>query len=159
MSLIIEHKGRTVDLSKPWNEMSTEDREILEDRRAAGENDRGRLIRFGYLSEEERRRLIASYGDLQDRFEPRVDPWDPYKQAFYIYFALIFGMALGAGHFVDDGRFIGWHAVWEYVLTTAVYWGIVVWILKGIEKARQERNVLYWEWRGYKPDKYGRKIG
>lgn len=53
MSLILEHKGRSVDLSKPWSEMSAEERQILEDRAAVGEKYRRELIRFGYLSEEE----------------------------------------------------------------------------------------------------------
>jgi len=45
--------------------MSPEEQQILADKYAAGECSRARLIRFGYLSENEIRRLIATYHDLE----------------------------------------------------------------------------------------------
>lgn len=60
MAHIQEYKGRTYDLSKSWIDMSAEERQVLEDETAAGEFLRGELIRFGYLSAKERRRLIAT---------------------------------------------------------------------------------------------------
>jgi hypothetical protein len=147
MALIQEYKGRTYDLSKSWIDMSPEERQVLEDEAAAGEFLRGDLIRFGYVSEEERRRLIATYSDLRERFDRRPSFLDKYKQAGFIFIALIMGIGMGGGA-----------SMWHYIIGTTVYWGIALWVLRALEREEQARTECYWEWRGYKCDKYGRKI-
>jgi hypothetical protein len=141
---------------------NAEERQISDDR-ASGEYFRGRLIRFGYLSEEERKRLIATYPDLQDRFEPKPDDesFQPLYRALYIYIALIFGIVLGSGSFAYVGHWAPIsHPVWTYVfIVTVTYWPVALLILRDMDKRHKERTERYWEWRGYRCDKYGRKIG
>jgi hypothetical protein len=67
-----------------------------------------------------------------------------YNQAACIF---IMGIALGGGS-----------SMWHYVIGTIVYWGVALWILKAMDREEEARTDRYWEWRGYKCDKYGRKI-
>lgn len=120
----------------------------IEDEAGSGESLRGELIRFGYLSEEERRRLIAIYSDLRDRFDRVPSGLDKYKQAGWIFVAFIMGISLGGGS-----------SIWHYMVGTTVYWGIALWILRAMNRQEEMRTERYWEWRGYKCDKYGREIG
>lgn len=147
MALIQEYKGRSYDLSKSWIEMSPEERQVLEDKAAGGEFLRHELIRFGYLSEEERRRLIATYSDLRERFDRAPSGLDKYKQAGWIFVAFIMGISVG-----------GVSSMWHYIIGTTLYWGIALWVLRAMDKEEQARTERYWEWRGYRCDKYGRKI-
>lgn len=123
----------------PSSETLVRERHTFEDKMAGGEYDRRRLIRFGYLSEAERRRLIATYPDLQNRFEPEPDFDEDLHHALYIYIALMFGMALAYGHFGLEG-FIGWRALLPYITTSIMYWGIAGWVLRTDEERRGKEN-------------------
>lgn len=148
MALIHTYKGRSYDLSKSAILMTPEEHEVLAEELAAGECHRREIIRFGYLSEDERRRLIATYPDLNLRFEKEWTIRDYPAQAMWLFFTFTMGMAFG-----------GATSVWSYIIGTIVYWLIALWFLRRLNKFEQDRIVDYWEWRGYKPDKYGRKIG
>ena len=70
----------------------------LQERRLNGEFDRRRLIRFGYLSVAERKRLRETYHDLDERFEPETDRFPlPLAKAFGIFSVFIIGVMIGAG--------------------------------------------------------------
>jgi hypothetical protein len=127
--------------------MSTEERQAIEDQFAAGEYFRSQIIRFGYLSEKERRRLIVTYPDLGQRFEQPHTLIDNYGQAGLFYLAFIVGVMCG-----------GASSDWSLVIASIVYWALAAWILSGKEKERRERTALYWEWRGYRCNEHGQKI-
>src|SRR4029453_17533679 len=87
-------------LGYPMNkETKLTEREQLElqERRLDGEFDRRRLIRFGYLSVAERRRLREVYPDLDERFEPEANS-SAFERALKIFIVYILGFMLGAGN-------------------------------------------------------------
>ena len=107
--------------------------------------DKSRLLRFGYLSVEERRRLRRKYPDLEARFEPDsiFNSVDGYEYAILVFFIFMFGFFLGAG---DPGRVSIMH--WVVAVVAGVgYWVLALNWLGGIEKKERERHLLYQEWR------------
>jgi hypothetical protein len=122
----------------------------LQQRRLDGEFDRRRLIRFGYLSVAERRRLRETYHDLDERFEPETHSW-PLQKAFNIFVVYMIGFMGGA---VASERV----TLIECVVAIGVYWIIALLVVRGHERIEGDRTELYWEWRGYRCDRHGRKI-
>lgn len=144
-----------VDLTKSWAETSESEKERLHEHWLNGDFRRDRLIRFGYLSVAERRRLREKYGDLDERFEPEGSYGDQLAAPVGIFFAFLFGASisnLGSPERVDVAEMV------VIFLLSIVYWVIVFRVLKDREMGEQERTERYWEWRGYKCDKYGRKM-
>ena len=137
---------------KAWSELTEQEKIDLEQRRFNGEFDRRRLIRFGYLSIAERRRLRETYHDLDERFEPETDWFPlPLAKAFVIFSIYIIGVMIGAGS-PESVTLIQW------AIAIVLYWVIAGFQLRSSERIQGERNELYWEWRGYRCDKHGRKV-
>jgi hypothetical protein len=124
----------------------------LQERRLNGEFDRRRLIRVGYLSVAERKRLRETYHDLDERFEPETDRFPlPLAKAFGIFSVFIIGVMIGAGS-PESVTLIQWS------IAIVLYWVIAGFQLRSWERIQGERNELYWEWRGYRSDRHGRKV-
>jgi hypothetical protein len=115
---------------------------------------RDRLIRLGYLSVAERQRLREKYGDLDQRFEP--EPEINITTAVKIFLVFVLGMAIGLAGIGIEGP---WEVWVKIILGSFAYFGMIFPVFKDRERAEQQRTTRYWEWRGYKCDKYGRKIG
>ena len=125
---------------KNWSELSENERVDLEQRRLNGEFDRRRLIRFGYLSTSERRRLREKYHNLSDRFEPEND-LDDGERLGRILVIYILGFLSGAGFNIGEKTIL------EGIIAAIVYFAIVVFVLRAVHTERDERNRLYDEWR------------
>ena len=123
----------------------------LQERRLNGEFDRRRLIRFGYLSVAERRRLRETYHDLNERFEPETLLSWPILKALNIFVVYMIGFMFGA---VASERV----TLIEWVVAIGLYWMIALLVVRGQERTEGDRTELYWEWRGYSCDRHGRKI-
>lgn len=124
----------------------------LQERRLDGEFDRRRLIRFGYLSVAERRRLRETYYDLNERFEPETHSWQVEK-ALTIFVVYMTGFMFGAAG--DENV---WGMVIKCVVAIGLYWIIALLVERGQERIEGDRTEQYWEWRGYRCDRHGRKI-
>jgi hypothetical protein len=140
-----------VDLTKSWAEMSEKER--LHEQWLNGDFDKYRLIRFGYLSVVERRRLQEKYGDLDQRFEPEPST-GPLAASVGIFVVLLLGIFIGGLGFEEST----WEVWVKIILGSILYWVLASCALKDRERGEQERTERYWEWRGYKCDKYGRKM-
>jgi hypothetical protein len=135
---------------KTWSELTEQERMDLEERRLNGEFDRRRLIRFGYLSVAERRRLREEYPDLDERFEPESNrlPLERYAGIFIVY---ILGFILGAG----DPERVG---LIHWAIAIVLFWVFAFFQLRSEDRIKSDRTELYWEWRGYRCDRHGRKL-
>jgi hypothetical protein len=138
---------------KTWSELTEQERADLQQRRLNGEFDRYRLIRFGYLSLSERRRLRELYPDLDERFEPETDKV-PGERAFKIFIVYVIGLMLGAIS-ASGSEAIGLISV---VMAIFLYWVAAILVHRFTERVQGDRNELYWEWRGYRCDRHGREI-
>jgi hypothetical protein len=124
---------------KPWSQLTQEEKADLEQRHLRGEFDRRRLIRFGYLSAQERNKLREKYHNLDDRFEPD-SRHIPEEVAVGVFVVFMFGFLLGT----ISGKEV---TVIECILVAVLYWLCAAIVLRGIHKARDERARLYDEWR------------
>ena len=135
---------------KAWSELTEQEKIDLEQRRLDGEFDRRRLIRFGYLSISERRRLREVYPNLDARFEPETNSL-VLEPAFKIFIVYMLGFMLGAGN-PESVTLVHW------AIAIILYWVFAILDLRFRERIRGDRTERYWEWRGYKCDRHGRKI-
>jgi hypothetical protein len=145
---VIQNSG--VSTMKNEAELTEQQQLELQECRLNGEFDRRRLIRFGYLSVAERRRLREVYPDLEERFEPETDRL-PLEKAFGIFIVYMIGFMIGAGN-PENVTLIRW------AIAIVLYWVFAVFQLRSWERIQGERNELYCEWRGYRSDRHGRKI-
>lgn len=119
----------------------TEEQQLeLQERRLNGEFDRRRLIRFGYLSVAERRRLREVYIDLNERFEPEDSGDSGTRYAARIFIVYFLGFVVGAGD-IEQVSII------QVLLAAVVYCAITAVALRDFQKTKDERNRLYPEWR------------
>jgi hypothetical protein len=109
-----------------------------------GDTDNDKLIRFGYLSLEERQRLRQHYPDLWRRFEPQYSDMHELHVAIGAYCAFLVGIYCGIVEGLVGAIVLG-------VIVSIVYWIFAGIALRGLEKAQEERRKEYWEWRGYRP--------
>jgi hypothetical protein len=135
---------------KAWSELTEQEKIDLEQRRFNGEFDRRRLIRFGYLSIAERRRLRELYPNLDERFEPEANS-SAFERALKIFIVYILGFMLGAGN-PESVTLVHWS------IAIILYWVFALLQLRSRDRILGNRNELYWEWRGYRCDRHGRKI-
>jgi hypothetical protein len=138
---------------KPSSELAEEKMMALDQKKFNGELDRRRLIRFGYLGVSERRRLRELYPDLDERFEPETEKV-PGEKAFKIFIVYLIGLMLGAIS-ASGSEAIGLLSV---VMAIFLYWVAAILVHRFTERVLGDRNELYWEWRGYRCDRHGRKI-
>ncbi len=123
---------------KPWSELTQEEKADLEQRHLRGEFDRRRLIRFGYLSAQERIKLREKYHNLDDRFEPDAHFSGEIVVGVFVVFMLGFLVGIIFG---KEAGVIG------CILAAVLYWLCAAIVLRCIDKARDERARLYDEWR------------
>jgi len=125
---------------KTWSELTEQERMDLEQRRLNGDFDRRRLIRFGYLSVSERRRLREKYWDLDERFEPEDSGDGGMRYAARIFIVYFLAFVVGAGNIEQVSIIQG-------LLAAVVYCAITAVALRDFQKTKDERNRLYPEWR------------
>jgi len=135
---------------KTWSDLTEQEKIDLEQRRLNGEFDRRRLIRFGYLSITERRRLRELYPNLDERFEAE-DNRPALERTLRIFIVYILGFMFGAGN-PESVTLVHW------AIAIILYWVFALLELRSRERIQGNRNELYWEWRGYRCDRHGRKI-
>jgi len=123
------------------SELSEEERHRLQERHLNGEFHKHELIRFGYLSVPERRRLREQYPDLDKRFEPSRNFITRTEHAAGIFIVVLIGFMWGAGSSLEEMSPIRW------IIPIVGYWAVAFWLLRKGEKSEEERNRLYPEWK------------
>lgn len=126
-----------------WDKLSEDERREANERSRSGEYIRHKLIRFGYLSEAERRRLIEKYGDLEERFERGLEDHETRLQiAVLAFFVYLVGIMIGTSLAES-----GWAALVGLVIAIIIYWALVFWYLNASDKVDKERNERFSGWR------------
>jgi hypothetical protein len=106
---------------------------------------RYKLIRFGYLSLAERRRLIETYGNLEERFERGLD-WETRVQiVVWAGFAYVMGL-LGGMSLFEPGQ-SGWADLYGFAIAIIIYGALALWYLHASNKDEKKRNERFSEWR------------
>src|SRR5215475_8791749 len=119
--------------STNWDKLSEDERREITERHRSGEYIRHKLIRFGYLSLAERRRLIETYGDLDERFERGLNYETRLQIAVLVFFVYLAGIMIGTGLAEP-----GWVALLGLVIAIIIYWALVFWYLNESDKAEKE---------------------
>jgi hypothetical protein len=77
--------------------------------------------------------------------------WLPLQKAFGIFIVYMIGVMIGAGS-PGSVTFVQW------AIAIVLYWVIAGFQIRSLDRQQTERTELYWEWRGYRCDRHGRKI-
>jgi hypothetical protein len=128
-----------------WDKLSEDERREANERHRSGEYIRHKLIRFGYLSVVERRRLIEEYGDLEERFERGLD-WETRLQIVLIAgCAYVIGLLCGMSLF-EPGQ-SGWADLFGFAIAIITFCALALGYLYASSKDEKERNERFSEWR------------